>query len=152
MSRLALILAALVTLTASLAHAQTVPTALGSGFCGYASAATPLSAQVATGAVYASATVASGTVTTPTIPTLTQGSIVGVVVFVSANAVRERHDGTDPTGNAGMIYGTGTTANLSETPNGQSFIVCGSDLPKLRLTGASTNSAIVYFNYYGAGR
>jgi hypothetical protein len=137
----------------ALGYAQTGPASLSSGgFCGYSGAATPLSTQITSGAAYASASITNGTVHVPVLPVLSQGALIGAIVTVGANTIRERHDGTSPTTDIGVLYGTGTAANASETANGQSFIVCGTDLAKLRLTGSSVGPATVHFNYYGPGR
>lgn len=130
----------------SAAHSQTLPPTVN-GLCGFASAATPLSATVATGAVYAS-TAVTNTPSSPTIPTLTQGSVVGMVGMVEIAPIRLRVDGGAPTVLAGMQYGP------SPAPGGATFIVCGSDLGKLQYVAASQTqgNATVHQWFYGPGR
>lgn len=126
--------------------AQTLPPGLN-GLCGFASAATPLSATVASGAVYASLSV-TNTPVSPTIPVVTQGTIIGAVVFVEIAPIRVRMDGGAPTSLAGMQYGP------SPAPGGAAFVVCGSDLGKLQYVAASAvqGNSTVHQWFYGSGR
>ena len=138
--------AVLAFIWARMALGQTLPASLG-GFCGSLSVATPITSQVATGAVYASAAV-TNTPSSPVIPTLTQGSLVGMLAFVEIAPIRVRVDGGIPTTLAGMQYGP------SPAPGGAFFITCGSDLARLQYVAASAaqGNATVHQWFYGVGR
>lgn len=114
------------------------------GFCGYSRVATPASSIVASGAAFASMTI-SNTATGLTIPRMSNNQpVVGALVMVQTNSIRERHDGTDPTAILGMIYGSGTTG-------GATFLVCGSDLTKIKMIRATSSDSDVNVVYYIPG-
>lgn len=115
------------------------------GFCGYARVATPAASIITSGAAFASMTITNSTAQSLTLPVLSNNqTVVGAMVMVQTNAIRERHDGTAPTAISGMIYGSGTTG-------GSTFLVCGSDLRKIQMIGTSSSSADVNVIYYIPG-
>src|SRR5262249_61164743 len=87
------------------------------------------------------------TSSSPAIPTLSQGSIVGVFVSVRPSTLLERHDGTNPTNDSANEYG-------NNGANGNTFVVCGSDLTNgnLKLVGNSGTAALVILDFYVDGR
>lgn len=130
-------------------HGQPLPPALN-GVCGFPSTITPQTAtHLASGAAYASFSV-TNTAGGPTIPVMAsgRGSIVGAMFFVVIAPINVTTDGTAPNSNqGGMIFGPSTAG-------GSSFVVCGSDLARLKWVAASATSgnSTVFGTFFTNGR
>jgi hypothetical protein len=114
---------------ASLAGAQTLPAA----FCGWPSVALPPTSLItSTTKAIATSSVANSAITTPSIPALSQGSIVGCLFTVETATIRVRDDGVSPTALSGVQYGPGAAG-------GTVFTACGSALA----TGTGANATVM---------
>jgi energy-converting hydrogenase Eha subunit A len=111
------------------AHAQTSPAT----FCGWPSVALPPTSLItSTTKAIATSSVTNGAITTPSIPTLSQGSIVGCLFTVETATIRVRDDAQSPTAVSGMQYGPGGAG-------GTVFTACGSSLA----TGTGANATVM---------
>lgn len=133
------------------ANSQPVPGTMPTSLCGFPSTITPPSGALASGSAgaYASFTV-TNTAGAPTLPTLAtgKGSIVGALFFVTGNSLNVTTDGTAPNGNqGGMQFGP-------TSPGGATFVVCGSDLTRLKWVVASPTlgNSTVFGTFFMNGR